>query len=235
MEENASGTGGPNSQVRENINRFNNPQSDTRNNSGRSFADAANIPRVEVTEPSGTIQQQRPRRQGLIMGNNRDTNIQGVEKNFAADVQLAATGINKDVTAEDMENWLKGKGLNAKCSIETKQNVWEEVRKITMKVTIPANETDKAKDLSIWPYRVFVRLWREDKKKRNDQRQELGTEEPRDRQQGNRGNSQNGNWTEVRNGRGRDRFYRGGNQGYGYDRQENSFLVSRGGAGGTPM
>ena len=139
-----SGTGGANSQVRENINRFNNPQSDTRNNSGRSFADAANIPRVEVTEPNGTIQQQRPRRQGLIMGNNKDTNIQGVEKNFAADVQLAATGINKDVTAEDMENWLKGKGLNAKCEIKTKQEVWEEVRKITMKVTIPANEMDKA-------------------------------------------------------------------------------------------
>ena len=82
---------------------------------------------------------------------------------LAADVDLVASGVAKDASVKQMEDFLKAKGINVvKVESLTKPELITEgkVRSQTMKVTVKATHLEKAMDPSMWPYRVGVRNFR---------------------------------------------------------------------------
>ena len=82
---------------------------------------------------------------------------------MAADVDLVASGVAKDATEKQLEDFLKAKGIDgAKVECLTKQELITEqkVRSKTMKVTVKAAQLKKAMDPSVWPFRVGVRHYR---------------------------------------------------------------------------
>ena len=78
------------------------------------------------------------------------------DKSFAADVCLVAGGVSKNATSDKLTDYLKNKGLNIlKCELLTTKV--ELARTLSFKVTIKADDFEKAKNPNIWPYRVVVR------------------------------------------------------------------------------
>ena len=82
---------------------------------------------------------------------------------LAADVDLVASGVAKDATVKQLEDFLKAKGISVvKVESLTKSELITEgkVRSQTMKITVKATHHEKAMDPSMWPYRVGVRHYR---------------------------------------------------------------------------
>ena len=78
---------------------------------------------------------------------------------FSADIDIVAYNVAKHITSVDLSNCLSGNGLSIKdCELLTTS---EEARSLSCKITISAGDFEKAtKDVSIWPYRVGVRLFK---------------------------------------------------------------------------
>ena len=78
---------------------------------------------------------------------------------FSADIDIVAYNVAKHITSVDLSNCLSGNGLSIKdCKLLTTS---EEARSLSYKITISAGDFEKAtKDVSIWPYRVGVRLFK---------------------------------------------------------------------------
>ena len=78
------------------------------------------------------------------------------DKSFPADISLVAGGVSKNATVDKLTEYLRNKGLDiVKCELLTTQV--EQCRKLSFKVTIKAEDFEKAKNPAIWPYRVVVR------------------------------------------------------------------------------
>ena len=93
---------------------------------------------------------------------------------LAADVELAVFGVRKDVTEEMMSDHLKARKIVVKeVKIQTRPEVLESVRTITMKVTVPASQHEAAMKCEVWPYRVGVRLW-DNRSVRRERQERLG-------------------------------------------------------------
>ena len=108
-------------------------------------------PRVPGIEP-------RTRKNSNIMYGKSKIGNGATENIIAADVGLVATGVGKDATAENLKDFLIGKGINVvHVELLTKH---EEARTNTFKVTVKASEYEKAMNPEIWPYRVGVRHFR---------------------------------------------------------------------------
>ena len=143
---------------------------------------------------------------------------------FAADVDIVAYNVSKNVTAENLYNWLAQKGIHVKyCTLLT---TTDQARSLAFKVTIDPKDYDRAtKDASIWPYRVGVRLFKAFKKSssnngyRNDstnngdrpERIARDGTDHRSRENtvlGNRGYSRSGDQESSRNDRRYDNYQR---------------------------
>ena len=105
-------------------------------------------------------QQHTPRthwRQKSLIANG-SCNSNNDDKSFAADICLVAGGVSKNATNDKLTEYLKNKGLNiVNCELLTNPNAIEKVRSLSFKVTIKAEDLEKASDPGIWPYRVAVR------------------------------------------------------------------------------
>ena len=87
---------------------------------------------------------------------NGVSNDSSADKSFAADICLVAGGVSKNATADKLTEYLQNKGLDIlKCELLTTKV--ELARTLSFKVTIKADNFEKAKDPNIWPYRVVVR------------------------------------------------------------------------------
>ena len=77
---------------------------------------------------------------------------------LAADVELAAYGVSKDATEEQLKEFISNKGI---CVTDVKKlTTYEQARTNTFKVSIKASDYDKAIRPEVWPLRVGVRLFR---------------------------------------------------------------------------
>ena len=78
---------------------------------------------------------------------------------FSADIDIVAYNVAKHITSVDLSNYLSENGLSIKdCKLLTTS---EKARSLSYKITISAGDFEKAtKDVSIWPYRVGVRLFK---------------------------------------------------------------------------
>ena len=89
---------------------------------------------------------------------NGTSNQSSDDKSFAADISLVAGGVSKNATVDKLTEYLKNKGLDiVQCELLTNANAIANVRSLSFKVTIKAEDLDKASDAAIWPYRVVVR------------------------------------------------------------------------------
>ena len=89
---------------------------------------------------------------GTALGNSEG------ESTLSADVDLVAYGIAKRVTSIQLSKFLEEKGLDVcDCKLLT---TFERARTLSFKIIIEPHHFEKAKDPSIWPYRVGVRLFK---------------------------------------------------------------------------
>ena len=89
---------------------------------------------------------------------NGSCNTNNDDKSFAADICLVAGGVSKNATKDKLTDYLRNKGLNiVNCELLTNPNAIDKVRSLSFKVTIKAEDMEKASDPGIWPYRVAVR------------------------------------------------------------------------------
>ena len=88
---------------------------------------------------------------------------------------LVASGVSTGVTADQLKNFVCKKGLEVKtCSLLTNLERNPEARSHTFKMTIKSEDYEKSKDGSFWPYRVYVRLFKNFRdKKENIQEQQM--------------------------------------------------------------
>ena len=87
----------------------------------------------------------------------------------AADVTLVASGVSTGVTADQLRNFVCKKGLQIKtCSLLTNLERNPDARSHTFKMTINSEDYEKSKEGSFWPYRVYVRLFKNFKNKKDD-------------------------------------------------------------------
>ena len=101
----------------------------------------------------------KPKGRNVFHGSSAATE----ESSLAADVDLVASGVARDATEKQLEDFLKAKGINVmkvECLTKSELIVEEKVRSKTMKVTVKAAELEKAMDPGVWPYRVGVRHFR---------------------------------------------------------------------------
>lgn len=93
----------------------------------------------------------RPRRKSALMyGKSKDDEVY-----LAADVNLVASGVSKDATESQLNDFLKNKGLNAVAVEKLTQH--PDARTNTFKITIKPADYENALNPNIWPYRVAVR------------------------------------------------------------------------------
>ena len=82
----------------------------------------------------------------------------GVEGTLSADIDLVAYGVAKHVTSIRFSKFLEEKGSHVcDCKLLT---TFEGARTLSFKITIKPHHFEKAKDPSIRPYRVGVRLFK---------------------------------------------------------------------------
>ena len=93
----------------------------------------------------------------------RGSSAEAGASSLSADVDLVASGVAKDASAKQLEDYLKAKGIDV-VTVEclTKQELVTElkVRSKTFKVTVKAAHHEKAMDPGVWPFRVGVRHYR---------------------------------------------------------------------------
>ena len=82
---------------------------------------------------------------------------------LAADVDLVASGVARDATEKQLEDFLIAKGIKpvkVECLTKTELIVDKKVISITMKVTVRASQHKEAMNPEVWPFRVGVRHYR---------------------------------------------------------------------------
>ena len=86
---------------------------------------------------------------------------------IAADVSLVAYGVAKDATADGLKSFLESKGITVVECINL--TTFEHARTHCYKVTIKASEYENAARPEVWPYRVGVRLFKQFRKREDNQ------------------------------------------------------------------
>ena len=103
----------------------------------------------------------------IFHGNNQSNND---ETSLAADVDLVAFGVSLNVEPNNLEEFLKARGLKVKkVELMTRPELIKEnkVRSKSMKVTVIASEYEKAMSPDMWPFRVGVRHFKAPPRRRD--------------------------------------------------------------------
>ena len=105
------------------------------------------------------------RRNSVLVFGNAATNSGGNEELLAADVELVATGVSRDATADQLATFLHSKGVEVvDVALLT---TYENARTNTFKVKIKASQYSKAMSPDVWPFRVGVRHYRQPRRDLN--------------------------------------------------------------------
>ena len=84
-------------------------------------------------------------------------------------ILIFASGVSKNVTAVQLKEFVTRKGFTIKaCELLTNTERNPDGRSYTLKVTIDYEDYEKSKDGTYWPYRVYVRLFKNFRDKKND-------------------------------------------------------------------
>ena len=84
---------------------------------------------------------------------------QGQAVELAADINLVVRGIAKNVSEQQLMEYLHQRGLRGiKCELLTK---FPNARSLTFKVTIKASDNATSRNPKTWPYGVSVTLFKE--------------------------------------------------------------------------
>ena len=76
-------------------------------------------------------------------------------KTMAADIDIVAYGVAKNVKSTQLATFLESKGLKVvDCVLLT---TYEQVRSLSYKITIKAKDFEKSQDPATWPYRISFR------------------------------------------------------------------------------
>ena len=127
-------------------------------NSAFSYANVAGIrPHTGLDRASPRPGGPNRRPAPLLYGNARSGDGNS-DQPIAADVELAAYGVSKDATEDQLKNFISSKGINV---IEVKKlTTYEHARTNTFKICIKASDYDKALKPEVWPLRVGFRMFR---------------------------------------------------------------------------
>ena len=87
----------------------------------------------------------------LVFG-KANTGRDDAEEILAADVELVATGVSRDVTSEQLKNIIVTKGIDVLEIV--KLTTFEQARTNTFKIKIRAAQYNKAMNRDIWPLRI---------------------------------------------------------------------------------
>ena len=99
---------------------------------------------------------QPPRRSSTVMYGTSKVGKDENEELLAADVALVAFGVSKEASADQLSEFVKGKGINV-VNIEKLTRDEVDSRTNTFKVIIKLEDYEKAMKPDIWPYRVGIR------------------------------------------------------------------------------
>ena len=98
--------------------------------------------------------------------------MDNVENILAANVNLVATGVAKDATANQLKGFIENKGTKV-VEIELLTN-HPEARTNTFKIAIKPGDYDKAMNPEVLPYRVGVRTFRHKRQQQNSWANQAG-------------------------------------------------------------
>ena len=88
---------------------------------------------------------------------------------FAADADVVAFNVNKNVSAMDMRSWLSQKGINVKkCELLTTNC---DARALSFRISVDPKDYDRVTtDASVWPFQVGIRRYKQFATPRYEQR-----------------------------------------------------------------
>ena len=115
----------------------------------------------------GTNQSQTPRQKPWRRALNILHGTADSQNTLAADVDLVAYGVAKNATADGLKSFLETRGISVVQCVNL--TTFEHARTHSYKVTIKASEYEKATKPEVWPFRVGVRLFKQFKKKTDEQ------------------------------------------------------------------
>ena len=107
----------------------------------------------------------RPRKQSTLLFGNAKTGKDNTENYLAANVNLVATGVAKDATADQLKEFIVTKGIPV-VDIELLTS-HPEARTNTYRIAIKASDFDRAMCPDVWPYRVGVRMFKHKRNQNN--------------------------------------------------------------------
>ena len=114
-------------------------------------------------------QEQQRKTRNVFHKNAQCENSEASSDNLAADVDLVAFGVSR-TEPDQMKAFLVGKGLeieNVECMTKPELVAEKKIRSKAMRVTVKASEHKKAMNLDMWPFRVGVRLYKTQPRRRN--------------------------------------------------------------------
>jgi hypothetical protein len=116
-------------------------------------------------------QQQQPRQRNICYGTAKPTSDSSSQDMLAADINLVASGLDKECTEDKLKVFLEERGIHpVKIEMMKKQDINEAETKTwrtkSFKVTVKAAEHEMSLKPEIWPYRVAVRYWRAERRPR---------------------------------------------------------------------
>ena len=99
-----------------------------------------------------------PKKPSTLLFGSAKTDKENTENFLAANVSLAATGVAKDATADQLKDFIVTKGINV-VAVELLTTHPDAGTK-TFKIDIKACDFERAMSPDVWPYRVGVRMFR---------------------------------------------------------------------------
>ena len=113
-----------------------------------------NVPGIKRMEQTDN----RQRKPSIMYGTSK-VGKDDTEELLAADVSLVASGVSKDATAEQLKEFIEGKGIGVIEIVKlTKEDA--ETRTNTFKIVVKLSDYEKAMQPEVWPYRVGVRHYK---------------------------------------------------------------------------
>ena len=129
---------------------------------------------LNLTSQTPKKPQHKPRTKNVFHG-KAQSDDEKASNNLAADVDLVAFGVSTKTEPDQLKAFLVGKGLeieNVECMTRPELVTEKKVCSKTMRVTVKASEHKKAMNPDMWPFRVGVRLYKAQSRRRETENQD---------------------------------------------------------------
>ena len=137
----------------------------------RQFRQPSQTPGRPNSDSSRNNQRKNPT---LVFGNGTTTDVSD-KFSLTADVNLVASGVSKDITIDQLKNFITSKGITV-TDIALLTNFYkEESKSYSYRIAIKAADYEKVMNPDVWPYRVSIHLY---KTKRSQPQQDWNPKPP---------------------------------------------------------